>query len=47
MDINMTRTPPHAHTQPTTLGDHTQIVLREVLAFYDARIAALRNQAVI
>jgi crotonobetainyl-CoA:carnitine CoA-transferase CaiB-like acyl-CoA transferase len=45
--INMTETPPQAHAHPPTLGEHTEDVLRSVLGYDDARIAALRAQQVI
>jgi crotonobetainyl-CoA:carnitine CoA-transferase CaiB-like acyl-CoA transferase len=45
--INMTETPPRAATHPPTLGEHTEDVLRSVLGYDDARIAALRAQQVV
>jgi formyl-CoA transferase len=45
--INMTETPPQAVAHPPTLGEHTEDVLRSVLGYDDARIAALRAQQVV
>ena len=45
--INMTGTPPEALAQPPTLGEHTESILRDVLGYDEARIAALRSQSVI
>jgi crotonobetainyl-CoA:carnitine CoA-transferase CaiB-like acyl-CoA transferase len=45
--INMTETPPRATVHPPTLGEHTEEVLRSVLGYDDARIAALRTQQVV
>ncbi|APR36478.1 CaiB/BaiF CoA transferase family protein [Paraburkholderia sp. SOS3] len=45
--IRMTETPPQAAAHPPTLGEHTEEVLRSVLGYDDARIAALRAQQVV
>jgi formyl-CoA transferase len=45
--INMTGTPPEALAHPPTLGEHTETILRDVLGYDEARIAALRGQSVI
>ncbi|MDQ7979818.1 CaiB/BaiF CoA-transferase family protein [Paraburkholderia sp. SARCC-3016] len=45
--IRMTETPPQAAAHPPTLGEHTEDVLRSVLGYDDARIAALRAQQVV
>jgi len=39
----LSRTPARAASMPPRLGEHTDEVLREVLAYDDARIAALRS----
>ena len=41
--INMTGTPSEALAHPPTLGEHTESILRDVLGYDDARIAALRR----
>ncbi|WP_133648227.1 CaiB/BaiF CoA transferase family protein [Paraburkholderia flava] len=45
--VNMSATPPQARSHPPTLGEHTDEILRDVLGYDDARIAALRGQSVI
>ncbi|MDE2610234.1 MAG: CoA transferase [Burkholderiales bacterium] len=45
--IKMSATPPRAESAPPTLGQHTEAILRERLAYDDARIAALRAAGVI
>jgi formyl-CoA transferase len=45
--INMTGTPPEALAHPPMLGEHTESILRDVLGYDEARIAALRGQSVI
>ena len=45
--VKMSATPPQARTAPPTLGQHTDNVLRELLGYDDAAIAALRNKRVI
>ncbi|MFC0398541.1 CaiB/BaiF CoA transferase family protein [Paraburkholderia rhizosphaerae] len=45
--VNMSETPPRAVAHPPTLGEHTDDVLRNVLGYDDARIAALRAQQVV
>ena len=43
----LSKTPARAESMPPRLGEHTDEVLREVLAYDDARIAALRALAAI
>ncbi|WP_118180631.1 CaiB/BaiF CoA transferase family protein [Paraburkholderia phosphatilytica] len=45
--INMSATPPEALRHPPTLGEHTAEILRDVLGYDDAQIAALRAKVVI
>jgi formyl-CoA transferase len=45
--IRMSATPPQVRSAPPTLGQHTDAVLREVLGYDDAAIAALRGKSVI
>ncbi|WP_206999749.1 CaiB/BaiF CoA transferase family protein [Trinickia mobilis] len=45
--IRMSETPPQALSHPPTLGEHTDDVLRRVLGYDDATIAALRGRSVI
>jgi formyl-CoA transferase len=45
--IRMSATPPQVHSAPPTLGQHTDAVLRDVLGYDDAAIAALRGKSVI
>jgi formyl-CoA transferase len=45
--IRMSATPPQVRSAPPTLGQHTDAVLREVLGYDDASIAALRGKSVI
>ncbi|CAB3753703.1 CaiB/BaiF CoA transferase family protein [Paraburkholderia humisilvae] len=45
--VRMTETPPRAVAHPPTLGEHTDDVLRSVLGYDDAQIAALRAQQVV
>jgi formyl-CoA transferase len=45
--VKMSATPPQARTAPPTLGQHTDGVLRELLGYDEATIAALRNKQVI
>ncbi|PMS20400.1 CoA transferase [Trinickia dabaoshanensis] len=45
--IRMSATPPEVRSAPPTLGEHTDTVLKEVLGYDDAAIAALRGKSVI
>lgn len=45
--IRMSGTPPEAKSAPPLLGEHTDAVLREVLGYDDAAIAALREARAI
>jgi formyl-CoA transferase len=45
--IRMSATPPQVRSAPPTLGQHTDAVLRDVLGYDDAAIAALRGKSVI
>jgi len=45
--VSMTVTPPRIDRHPPMLGEHTEEVLREVLGYDDARIAALKNKGVV
>lgn len=45
--IRMSGTPPEIRTAPPTLGEHTEAVLRDLLGYDDAAIAALRARSVI
>jgi crotonobetainyl-CoA:carnitine CoA-transferase CaiB-like acyl-CoA transferase len=45
--IKMSVTPPRAVAHPPTLGEHTEIVLREMLGYDDVRLQALREASVI
>ncbi|MGZ2744546.1 CaiB/BaiF CoA transferase family protein [Burkholderia stagnalis] len=45
--IRMSRTPPDARTAPPLLGEQTDDVLRELLGYDDARIAALKAKQAI
>ncbi|KVL26844.1 CoA-transferase [Burkholderia territorii] len=45
--IRMSATPPDAHTAPPLLGAQTVDVLRDMLGYYDARIAALKAKQAI
>lgn len=45
--IRMSATPPEVRSAPPTLGEHTDAVLRELLGYDEARIAALRAKSVI
>jgi crotonobetainyl-CoA:carnitine CoA-transferase CaiB-like acyl-CoA transferase len=45
--VKMSATPTEARSHPPTLGEHTESVLRDVLGYDDARIAALRASKVI
>ncbi|WGS43504.1 CoA transferase [Burkholderia sp. JSH-S8] len=45
--IRMSRTPPDARTAPPLLGQQTDDVLRELLGYDDARIAALKAKQAI
>jgi formyl-CoA transferase len=45
--IRMSATPPEVHSAPPMLGEHTESVLRELLAYDEAAIADLRARQVI
>ncbi|WP_322025030.1 CaiB/BaiF CoA-transferase family protein [Burkholderia sp. BCC1977] len=45
--IRMSATPPEAHTAPPLLGAQTEDVLRDMLGYDDARIAALKAKQAI
>ncbi|RQS10961.1 CoA transferase [Burkholderia sp. Bp9002] len=45
--IRMSRTPPEARTAPPLLGEQTDDVLRDLLGYDDARIAALKAKQAI
>ncbi|MBU6489144.1 MAG: CoA transferase, partial [Burkholderiales bacterium] len=45
--IRMSATPPQVRSAPPLLGEHTDEVLRDVLGYDPAAIAALRGKAVI
>jgi formyl-CoA transferase len=45
--IRMSATPPQVRSAPPMLGEHTQAVLRDVLGYDEAAIAALRARQVI
>jgi formyl-CoA transferase len=45
--INMTGTPPEALAHPPMLGEHTESILRDVLGYDEATVAALRAKSVI
>ena len=45
--IRMSATPPEVRSAPPTLGEHTEAVLRKVLGYDAAAIAALRGKSVI
>ncbi|WP_256972283.1 CoA transferase, partial [Burkholderia mallei] len=45
--IRMSATPPDARSAPPLLGEHTDAVLRDLLGYGDAAIAALRDKRVV
>ena len=45
--IRMSATPPEVRSAPPMLGEHTEAVLRDVLGYDEAAIAALRGKSVI
>ncbi|MBN3728033.1 CaiB/BaiF CoA transferase family protein [Burkholderia sp. Ac-20379] len=45
--VKMSATPPEARSAPPLLGEHTDAVLRELLGYDDAAIAALRGKGAV
>ncbi|MEK6348054.1 MAG: CaiB/BaiF CoA-transferase family protein [Burkholderia sp.] len=45
--VKMSATPPEARSAPPLLGEHTEAVLRELLGYDDAAIAALRDKGAV
>ncbi len=45
--VKMSATPPEARSAPPLLGEHTEAVLRELLGYDEAAIAALRDKGAV